>query len=158
MITSREAINHASDKADANIWALSHYGIQEPWGSASMAQSEQWPIENCTTDRLTGLEDGRLMRRRHLNPWAPGSNTLPTVETSRQYGSNKAKQHSNRITHDVTRANNNFHLDVDDPKHPQFNAERYFNPYVKKYKCPKCKCVFPPRNKSPRWRYDRIQS
>lgn len=28
--------------------------------------------------------------------------------------------------------------DVDDPTSPQFSAKRYFNPYTKKFRCPKC--------------------
>lgn len=127
------------DNQSAEDWVPSPFDASEKSEFLRMTHREYLYGNTDIPDLLTGDDNDRLDRKQDVNLWASEKSLFPNAPSAQRPTSKQLDQLQVDRSLAVTRARNNFQLDVDDPNSPQFNADKYFNPYTRKYKCPKCR-------------------
>lgn len=90
-------------------------------------------------DLLTGDDLGRIDGKQRVNSWALQKKSFSDAPAAQRPDEEQLDQLQGGESFAIMRTYNNFQFDVDDPSSPQFSADQYFNPYTKKYGCPKCR-------------------
>ncbi|KUI57917.1 Protein glass [Cytospora mali] len=91
-------------------------------------------------DLLTGEKKNQHEGNNDKDAWAKESNSFPNAPVSRKPTAEQLSrlEDNQRTAAERSRGTN---LDPTDPNSPMFNAERFWVPYTKKYKCPRQPCI-----------------
>lgn len=134
----KEAPSNPWQQRDSEAWGPSGFDAPNKMEFPRMAHHEYRHGNSKVPDLLTGDEISPLERGQGENPWASYNNIF--VDGSSAQWS--ASEQVDRLQADqgaaTERGRDMFGLDPDNPDGSRFDADRYFHPYLKKYKCPKC--------------------
>lgn len=89
-------------------------------------------------DFLTGDNNGRLDGQQGINPWEWENEPVPSIASAQRPTSERLEQMKADQSTTAVPTSISFRYEMDDPDSPHFSVSRYFNPYTKKYRCPKC--------------------
>lgn len=125
-------------KGDLGVWGVPVFDALKQAEFPRMVRHEYRHGNSKVPDLLTGDETAPLEGEQDKNPWVACNDLSLNASSAQRTTSEQLDRLKSDTGAAVERGRDMFVPDPNDPDGSHFNADRYFNPYLKKYKCPKC--------------------
>lgn len=131
--------SHAWEDPSFEGWRSFGYDASKKTDFPTLGHRECHHGTTNAPDLLTGDDTDHLEGKQGINSWASERNLFPNAPAAQRPNFQQLEQLHIDQSAAAAYADNVFANDVDDPNGPNFNAERYYQPFLRKYKCPKCR-------------------
>lgn len=132
-------LSHPCQDSNSEGWDSAGYDASKKTDFPRMGHAEYPKGSTSVPDLLIGDDTDHLKGKQGIKPWASKKNLFPNTPAAQRPTSQQLEQLHIDQSAAAVHAQNAYNNDIDDPDGPNFNAERYYQAYLRKYKCPKCK-------------------